>query len=141
MAAIARSIPISFEQYSSGFASIIERVKVALPSVRITIIQPSPYDDVTRAPLFTGGYNAVLVRFSKYLGELASRENLALADLNTPIVDALKAKSIDPELALKLLPDRVHPGASGHLLMAEALLKAWHAPAEVTSVEIDAESG
>jgi Lysophospholipase L1 and related esterases len=133
--------PDIFEQYSSGFASIIRNVKAALPDVRITVIQPSPYDDVTRAPLFTGGYNAVLVRFSKYLGELASRENLALADLNTPVVESLKkAKSLDPELALKLLPDRVHPGAGGHLLMAEALLLAWHAPAEVTAVEIDAES-
>lgn len=133
--------PDIFEQYSSGFASIIRNIKAALPDVRITVIQPSPYDDVTRAPLFTGGYNAVLVRFSKYLGELASRENLALADLNTPIVESLKkAKSIDPELALKLLPDRVHPGPGGHLLMAEALLAAWHAPAEVTAVEIDAES-
>src|SRR5579872_170790 len=133
--------PDIFEQYSSGFASIIRNVKAALPDVRITVIQPSPYDDVTRAPLFTGGYNAVLVRFSNYLGELASRENLALADLNTPVVESLKkAKSLDPELALKLLPDRVHPGAGGHLLMAEALLQAWHAPAEVTAVEIDAES-
>ena len=133
--------PDIFEQYSSGFASIIRNVKAALPDVRITVIQPSPYDDVTRAPLFTGGYNAVLVRFSKYLGELASRENLALADLNTPVVDALKkAKSIDPELALKLVPDRIHPGAGGHLLMAEALLQAWHAPAEVTAVDIDADS-
>jgi hypothetical protein len=57
------------------------------------------------------------------------------------VVAALKkAKSIDPELALKLLPDRVHPGPGGHLLMAEALLKAWNAPAEVTTVEIDAET-
>jgi lysophospholipase L1-like esterase len=133
--------PDIFEQYTSGFESIVRNVKSALPEVRITAIQPSPYDDVTRPPGFSGGYNAVLVRFSRFLSELASRENLALADLNTPVVAALKkAKSIDPELSLKLLPDRVHPGPGGHLLMAEALLKAWHAPAEVTSVEIDAET-
>jgi lysophospholipase L1-like esterase len=133
--------PDIFEQYTSGFESIVRNVKSALPEVRITAIQPSPYDDVTRPPGFSGGYNAVLVRFSRFLSELASRENLALADLNTPVVAALKkAKSIDPELSLKLLPDRVHPGPGGHLLMAEALLKAWHAPAEVTTVEIDAET-
>jgi lysophospholipase L1-like esterase len=133
--------PDIFEQYTSGFESIVRNVKSALPEVRITAIQPSPYDDVTRPPGFSGGYNAVLVRFSRFLSELASRENLALADLNTPVVAALKkAKSIDPELSLKLLPDRVHPGPGGHLLMAEALLKAWNAPAEVTTVEIDAET-
>ena len=121
--------PDIFERYSSGFESIVRNVKQALPEIRITAIQPSPYDDVTRPPTFAGGYNAVLVRYGKFLRELAARENLALADLNTPVVAALrKAKSIDPELALKLLPDRVHPGPGGHLLMAEALLKAWHAP-------------
>ncbi len=133
--------PDIFQQFSSGFEFIVGTVRGALPGIRITVIQPSPYDDVTRAPGFAGGYNAVLVRYAQYLGELATRENLTLADLNTPVVEALKkAKSIDPDLALKLLPDRVHPGPGGHLLMAEALLKAWHAPAEVTSVEIDAES-
>jgi lysophospholipase L1-like esterase len=133
--------PDIFQQFSGGFEYIVGSVKGALPGIRITAIQPSPYDDVTRAPVFAGGYNAVLVRYAQYLGELAARENLTVADLNTPVVEALKkAKSIDPVLAQKLLPDRVHPGASGHLLMAEALLKAWRAPAEVTSVEIDAES-
>jgi len=133
--------PDIFQQYSSGYESIIQTVKGALPGIRITAIQPSPYDDVTRAPMFAGGYNAVLVRYSQFLAELASRENLTLADLNMPVVTALKkAKSIDPALAQKLLPDRVHPGPAGHLLMAEALLKAWHAPAVVSSVEIDGES-
>jgi lysophospholipase L1-like esterase len=133
--------PDIFQQYSTGFESIVQTVKSALPGIRITAIQPSPYDDVTRAPMFAGGYNAVLVRYSQFLAELGSRENLTLADLNTPVVEALKkAKSIDPALAQKLLPDRVHPGPAGHLLMAEALLRAWHAPAEVTSVDIDAES-
>src|SRR5437667_5496540 len=133
--------PDIFERFSSGFESIVRTVKQALPDLRITAIQPSPYDDVTRSPTFAGGYNAVLVRYGKFLGELAARESLALADLNAPVVAALKkAKSIDPELAPKLLPDRVHPGPGGHLLMAEALLKAWHAPSLVTSVEIDVDS-
>jgi lysophospholipase L1-like esterase len=133
--------PEIFQQYSSGYESIIQTVKGALPAMRITAIQPSPYDDVTRAPMFAGGYNAVLVHYSQFIAELASRESLTLADLNTPVVAALKqAKSVDPALAQKLLPDRVHPGPAGHLLMAGALLTAWHAPAEVTSVDIDAES-
>lgn len=134
--------PRIFERYSSGFEYIIHTVKAALPGIRITAIEPSPYDDVTRAPTFAGGYNAVLVRYGGFLRELAARENLTIADLNTPVVASLeKANALQPTLASKLLPDRVHPGPAGHLLMAEALLKAWHAPALVTSVEIDAESG
>src|SRR4029077_16244035 len=37
--------PDIFQQYSSGYESIVQAVKSALPSVRITAIQPSPYDD------------------------------------------------------------------------------------------------
>src|SRR5205085_2308199 len=44
----------------------------------------------------------------------------------------------DPAGAQKINPDRVHPAPGGQLLMAEELLKAWRAPALVSSVEIDA---
>jgi lysophospholipase L1-like esterase len=128
-----------FDDYASGYKHIIETVKRQLPGIRITIIQPSPYDDVTRQPQFEGGYNQVLRRYGDFLKQLAADEKLGLADLNTPVVAALeKANSADPAAAAKLIPDRVHPGAAGHLLMAEALLKAWNAPALVTDVELDA---
>jgi len=62
-----------------------------------------------------------------------------VADLNTSVVAALeKAKTADPQKAKDIIPDRVHPDAGGHLLMAEALLKAWNAPATVSAVELDA---
>jgi lysophospholipase L1-like esterase len=131
--------PEIFADYSQGYQHIIESVKATLPQIRITAIQPSPYDDVTRASNFPGGYNAVLVRYGQYLKELARGKSLDLADLNTPVVAALeKAKAINSDLAARLVPDRVHPDFAGHLLMAAALLKAWHAPAVVTAVEIDA---
>jgi len=128
-----------FRTYSTGYEHIIDSVKKALPGIRITMIQPSPFDDVTRAPNFEGGYNAVLVRYGQFVKELGERDGLTVADLNTPVVQMLeKAKAADPELAKKIIPDRVHPADSGHLIMAEALLKAWNAPALIDSVEIDA---
>ena len=131
--------PKIFNTYATGYEYIIRSVKSALPGIRITVIQPSPFDDVTREPRFEGGYNAVLLRYGQFVKELAQREGLTVADLNAPVVAALeKAKAADTETAQKIIPDRVHPGPGGHLLMAEALLKAWNAPATVTSVEIDA---
>jgi lysophospholipase L1-like esterase len=128
-----------FETFANGYRHIVQSVKETLPGIRITVIQPSPYDDVTRAPNFDGGYNAVLVRYGDFLKELAAAEKLTVADLNTPVVAALrKADESDAETAKKIVPDRVHPGPGGHLLMAEALLKAWNAPATVAAVEIDA---
>jgi lysophospholipase L1-like esterase len=128
-----------FDTYAAGYRHIIQSVKEALPAIRITVIQPSPFDDVTRAPNFEGGYNKVLVRYGEFLKELGRDEKLTVADMNGPVVAALeKASKLDAENAKKLVPDRVHPAPAGHLLMAEALLKAWQAPAIVTAVEIDA---
>src|SRR5947199_3799202 len=128
-----------FDTYAKGYQHIIDSVKEALPGIRITVIQPSPFDDVTQAARFAGGYNAVLLRYSQFVKELAEREKLSVADLNLPVVGALeKAKGTDAELAKKFIPDRVHPGPGGHLMMAAELLKSWRAPALVSAVEIGA---
>src|ERR1700686_4567939 len=60
-----------FHDYASGYEKIIRDVKTALPDVRIPAIEPSPFDDVTRAPTFEGGYNAVLVRYAQFVKDLA----------------------------------------------------------------------
>ncbi len=128
-----------YSTYTNGYQHIVDSMKQHSPKTRLTLIQPSPFDDVTQPPKFEGGYNNVLVRYGAYVKALAAREHLDVADLNTSVVSALeKAKATDAEAAKKIIPDRVHPGPAGHLLMAAELLKAWNAPAAVTSVEINA---
>jgi lysophospholipase L1-like esterase len=130
-----------FRVFADGYEHIVKSVRDGVPSVRITLIDPSPYDDVTRAPLFDGGYNAVLLKYGEYLRALAERRNLDFADLNTRLVKALgRANAADSANAQKIVPDRVHPNRSGHLLMAASLLEAWGAKPTVTNVEIDAAS-
>jgi lysophospholipase L1-like esterase len=131
-----------FDAYATGYKHIVDVLKRQVPGVRITAIQPSAYDDVTRPPADYGGYNATLLRYAQFVKELAAGEKLGLADLNTPVVAALtKAKAIDAQQSQRLMNDRVHPGAGIHLVMAAALLKSWNAPAIVTDVEIDASRG
>jgi len=129
--------------YYSGYRHIVDTVRHAIPSLRITAIEPSPFDDVTRPyTLQPDGYNAILVRYGDWLRHYAADAHLDLADLNTDVVAMLrKANASDPALAQKILPDRVHPSLSGHLIMAEQLLKAWGARSIVSSVTIDATSG
>jgi lysophospholipase L1-like esterase len=128
-----------YDTYAKGYRHIVERLKSELPGVRLTLIRPSPYDDVTRPPNFPGGYNEVLIRYGDFVEALAKETGSTVADLNGPVVDATRrALATDPALAPKLNPDRVHPDKSGQLLMAAALLKAWHAPALVSEVAIDA---
>lgn len=130
-----------FATYTNGFEHIIESLQKHLPGVRIVLIEPSPYDDITEAPKFAGGYNGVLLRYAAFVRQLAKEHHLACVDFNQPLVDVMKkAKAENPKLAHEVIPGRVHPSAAGELVMAQALLKAWGAPATVTSVKIDAAS-
>lgn len=129
----------TFDSYTQGYTHIVDSVQSTLPGIRLTLIQPSPYDDVTRAPYFTGGYNGVLIRYGQFVKDLAAKDHFRVADFNTPMNAMLqKANAADPATAQKIIPDRVHPSPGGHLVMAEALLKSWNAPSVVTDVELDA---
>src|SRR5213082_2227366 len=56
-----------FDTFATGYKHIVDVLKRQLPGIRITAIQPSAYDDVTRAPSFEGGYNRVLIRYGEFL--------------------------------------------------------------------------
>ena len=42
--------PATFAAYAAGYRSIVRKLKEALPDVRLTLIQPSPFDDIARPP-------------------------------------------------------------------------------------------
>ena len=131
-----------FETYANGYKHLVAKLKEELPGVRLTLIEPSPYDDVTREPKFEGGYNAVLLRYGDFVKRLAGEQGSGFADLNTGVVDALKkAAAADKAGSEKLIADRVHPGPGGQLLMAGELLKAWRAPSVVSTVKIEGREG
>ena len=125
--------------FFDGYRHIVSSVQTGAPGVRITAIKPSPYDDVTREPNFPGGYNQVMISFGKWIENYGKENGLNVADLNTAVVEMLrKADDLDPVHAKDIIPDRVHPGFSGHLIMAEQLLKSWNARPVVAAVTIDA---
>jgi lysophospholipase L1-like esterase len=129
-----------FGVYTNGYQHIIQSLQQHLPGVRIVLIEPSPYDDVTVPPKFPDGYNAVLLRYSEFLRQRAAAERLPCVDLNTPLVEVMKkAQAENPGLAHEVIPDRIHPSAAGELVMAQGILQAWRAPATVTAVAIDAD--
>jgi lysophospholipase L1-like esterase len=134
--------PADDEIYFNGYKHIVESLKQNAPGVRITAIEPSPFDDVTRPiGLQPAGYNGVLVNYSDWIRKYAAENSLDVADLNSPVVAMLrKANVTSPETAQKIIPDRVHPSISGHLVMAEQLLKRWNARPLVSRVTIDASS-
>lgn len=127
-----------FDRYRKGYTHIVDRLTKEAPGVRLTLIEPSPFDDVTRPVSFPGGYNAVLLKYSDFVSELARQNRARVSDFNAPVVQMLTAANAkDPAAAQKIIQDRVHPGDAGHLVMAEALLRTWNAPSIVTDVSVD----
>jgi predicted GH43/DUF377 family glycosyl hydrolase/lysophospholipase L1-like esterase len=128
--------------YVSGYQHLLDSIREHVPGVRLTLLGPSPFDDVTRPVTFPGGYNSVMQHFAEIDQSLADKYGAAFVNLNPPVVKAIqKADAMDPKLAVLLLPDRVHPDPLAHWVMAEALLKGWHAPALVSEVAVDAHAG
>ncbi len=128
--------------YVKGYEHLIESIHEHAPAARITLLGPSPYDDVTAPVTFPAGYNAVMLHFADLNKDLAQKYDAAFTNLNPPVVAAIeKAQTMDPQIAKLLLPDRVHPDPIAHWIMAETLLKGWNAPALVSSVTIDAGAG
>jgi len=125
-------------KYADGYEHILSSIQKSLPSARITLLGPSPYDEVTRPPVISG-YNSTMTRFAEIDSELAAKNNAKYIDLNAPFVGALKRGiAINPLATQLLLPDRIHPEQPAHWFMAEAILKGWNAPAIVSSTTIDA---
>jgi predicted GH43/DUF377 family glycosyl hydrolase/lysophospholipase L1-like esterase len=127
--------------YRSGYEHILDSIRANDPAARVTLLGPSPYDEVTAPPMFPGGYNAVMQHFADLDEQLAKEHGAAFVNLNPPVDATIeKAQGLDPRLAKLLLPDRVHPDPLAHWVMAEALLKGWNAPGLVSWVAIDAQT-
>jgi hypothetical protein len=128
--------------YVKGYEHLLDSIREHAPNARVTLLGPSPYDDVTGPPTFPGGYNAVMQHFADLNKDLAQKHGAAFVNLNPGVVAALqKAQTFDPKIAKLLVPDRVHPDPIAHWVMAESLLKGWNAPALVSLVTVDAAAG
>ncbi len=124
--------------YVNGYEHLLESIHEHAPGARVTLLGPSPFDDVTRPVTFPGGYNAVMQHFAELDQGLAQKSGATFVNLNPTVVAAIeKAEVLDPRIAKLLLPDRVHPDPLAHWVMAEALLEGWHAPELVSAVTID----
>jgi lysophospholipase L1-like esterase len=131
--------PMTLSAFGEGYRAIVAKLRQALPGVRLTFIRTSPFDDVSRPPQFAPGYDDALRRLGCYVEALGAREDATVADFREPVSAGIAAVlKENPDLARQVVPDRVHPGPSGHVVMGAALLRAWNAPSLVSRVAIDA---
>lgn len=135
-------VPELQDAYGKGYRHILDVLKTETPKARIWLLKPSAFDDVSRPPTIPGGYNSVLLRYGQTVEQVAKEYGHWIADLNFPLADELyRAYALNPTEAAKIIPDRVHPTAAGHLVMAAALLEAWKAPSDPVQVSLDASAG
>lgn len=131
----------NFQTYKLGYGKLVDDLKADLPGVRLTLIAPSPYDEITRVPIIPG-YNSVLLRYGSFLSKWGAEHGIPVVDFNRSMTDALRAgMQIDPQMAGSLLPDRIHPSPAGHWIMAAALVRQWNFNPIVSSVTLDAAGG
>jgi lysophospholipase L1-like esterase len=124
--------------YEDGYRKLLASIQTTLPQARVTLIAPTPYDEVTHGTDFPK-YNNTITRYAAFVKDLAAASHLQMSDFNQAISSldtAGLAKS--PSLATLLVPDRIHPSEAAHWIMAATLARTWGVSPTVSSVHLDA---
>ena len=134
------------EDFQKGYSALLDALHTAAPGANFTLINPTPYDEITHATEFPG-YSSLVAQLSADVTTIASARarlpgfHIVRADFQAPLLATLgRAERASPQLAPLLIPDRIHPAEPTHWIMAAALLRAWHADPIVSSVSIHAAS-
>jgi lysophospholipase L1-like esterase len=129
-----------FADYQAGYEKLLAMLRAAAPGARITLIENTPYDEITHGTEFSG-YMATTEQNAKATPALGLREGLPVIDDYVPVKNLLdRAKAADPSFASLLVLDRIHPSEPLHWIMAESVVEAWHIDPVVSSVTLSAAS-
>jgi lysophospholipase L1-like esterase len=129
-----------FADYQSGYEKLLTMLHAAAPGARITLLENTPYDEITHGTEFAG-FMATTEQNAEATPALGQRERLPVVDDYAPVKQLLeRAKTADPSLAALLVPDRIHPSEPLHWVMAESVMEAWHIDPVVSAVTLSATS-
>ncbi len=124
--------------YENGYRGLLKSIQTTLPAARMTLISPTPYDELTHGTEFPH-YDEVIARHAAFVKELAASSHLSFSDFFTSITDLTSAgMKRNPSLAALLIPDRIHPSEAAHWVMAAQLARAWGVSPIVSSVHLEA---
>lgn len=130
--------------FQNGYREVLGAMRKAVPGASVTLINPTPYDEITHGTEFPG-YSRVIDKFADDVSGIgaelqkAGDKSILLADFHRPLTGMLQRGAEQfPQLAPLIVPDRIHPSETGHWVMAAALLSAWHVSPIVSRVELNA---
>ncbi|MBB5439292.1 lysophospholipase L1-like esterase [Pedobacter sp. AK017] len=112
---------VRFQKFKDGISWLHD--KYAAKGIRIVHLTPPVYDELRGGKK---GYSEVLDKYSDWLLGQKKAKNWEVADLHYPMKKYLEAhRKVDAALNINgfyLAADGVHPGETGHWIMAKALL-------------------
>ena len=130
--------------FQKGFRALLDALHKAAPGAALTLICPTPYDEITHGTEFPG-YSRVIDAFADDVSQIGAQlqasgdKSILVADFHRPLTAALeRAKAQFPQLAPLIVPDRIHPAEIGHWIMAAALISAWHVNPVVSRLALNA---
>jgi hypothetical protein len=130
--------PKYLDVFKNGYGKLLEDLQNEQPTPSITLISPTPYDEVTHGTEFAH-YNETVSRYSDAVKEIAASSHLGFSDFNQVETSLLNAgRQKNNSLAALLVPDRIHPAEASHWIMAAALARTWGVSPIVSSVQLDA---
>lgn len=128
-----------FGTYQAGMTKLIDRTTTETQA-KLVLLTPTMYDQEANKARNRPGipeYNDALIKFGDFLREIGTARGLQVIDMNAPLVAATAAlRNTDP--ATTLIPDAVHPGPGGHLVMAYTILKGFGVSSLVSAVTVNA---
>jgi lysophospholipase L1-like esterase len=133
--------------FKNGYGALLDALHKAAPNAAFTLITPTPYDEITHGTDFPG-YAHIIDKLADDVPAMGAAlqsqggKDVLIADFHRPVTEALEqARTEFPQLAPLLIPDRIHPGESGHWIMAAALMAAWHVNPVVSRVVLNGSTG
>jgi len=123
----------AINNYKSGLDSIV-RIFLS-KNIKVLLQTPSIYDQTAIIPAKNYfGVNNALKECAEFNRHLASKYNLPIIDYWSIMEIINKETQKEDPAATIIGEDRVHPGSTGHFIMAYQFLKTMNAPRYVTEI-------
>lgn len=124
--------------FEAGYKKLLTLLREAAPDARITLLENTPYDEITHGTEFIG-YMDTTKRIADSIPSIGASEKAPVINVEAPIEDLIKsAAKTQPVLAQLLIPDRIHPSEAAHWVIAATVMKAWHVTPIVSAVKLNA---
>jgi len=129
-----------FDTYHKDMTEVVEKIKAS--GATPILMTPTMFDSRASRARGTDGpreefYNSVLAYYGTWLRDVAEKNGYGFVDMWSPL-NNLTIEQRKTEPAFTMIQDAVHPGPSGQLVMASAILDDLNLLGPVSVIRIDA---